>query len=261
MVAYKGGTREEPNLTEWEQPTQTKEERAPVSEHLPGCNSKTCWEMAETALIKAGALEQDAPHYRAARMSREAEAITNKLSVILRQRARRYGLKMTKKGYVRLRQLLEHPLMRMHKQAAVEKVVRQDEERKYQIVRGDDEELHIRAVYGHALEMRIDAELPKVEVTDLPNKLANYETERAIHNILRQGILSWGKQHVILSEAIPKPGERHHRAPEGKRAVYTSWIPDARRRMELPSSEHQGDSCWPRAKQMQNSEEGYPRGP
>ena len=90
------------------------------------------------------------------------------MSMILRHTARDFGLNMNKEGFVDVEELISHPTMRNLTREDIEIVVSQDMGKRYEIVEGNEGRLHVRAVYGHAENLRIDNQLPTVSETELP---------------------------------------------------------------------------------------------
>lgn len=128
------------------------------------------------------------------------------------------GLEVSKEGFVELYALVEKIKERYPwvDEEHVEKIVREDERGRYEIVNGK-----IRARYGHTIEVSIDLPLADVK------KLYHGTTEETVRKILSRGLKPMERKKVHLSRSIEdaiEVGKRRTRKPvileiDGERAM------------------------------------------
>ena len=142
------------------------------------------------------------------------------MSMILRHTARDFGLNMNKEGFVDVEELISHPTMRNLTREDIEIVVSQDVRKRYEIVEGNEGRLHVRAVYGHDENLRVDNQLPTVSETELPAHVAIFDLKRTARRVLTYGLPGWGRNNIVLEATIPEPGKEHPRAKPRADAIF-----------------------------------------
>lgn len=135
------------------------------------------------------------------------------LSFILRHNPEKYNIKLDKKGYASLEDILEVLNDRFKNQDisidTLKTMIEKSEKKRYEI-KNDK----IRAYYGHSFKKKI--EFPELKENEYPKELYHGTTPNAFKKIKNEGIKKKGRQYVHLSEDIKtaiKVGKRRSKRP------------------------------------------------
>ena len=179
-------------------------------QHLPGCCEKNCISKMSENMEEEGGREPDAPICLAAQVGQPYRKVRlgKLLCSILRHRAGHMGIPVTKDGYVPLEQLMRHPVMDTYNMKEVLQLEREDEKKRYKIVRDRHNKLHIRAQNGHSQSMPVDIKFKEVTADELPQFVAHGTVRSSISSILERGLSSAMRHYIHLLEEVPEPGSR-----------------------------------------------------
>ena len=143
--------------------------------------------------------------------------ISKGLSQVLRHEAEKLGLSIRADGYVNVDEVLQCSRVAKLKVtvADVERVTRDSNKQRFQLLLGPDGHLLIRAVHGHSMKIVEDRELMRpltADDADLPWHCVHGTYKRLLPDILKQGLRAGGRagqasrNHVHFATRAPGGG-------------------------------------------------------
>ena len=134
--------------------------------------------------------------------------ISKLMAYILRHNPAEFGVELDERGFASLSDLLRglRKVFPDVTRTEVEEIVREDPKGRYEL-RGE----RIRALYGHSIPARLDAEPVRP-----PERLFHGTSRRSVGSILKEGLKPMGRRFVHLSlsrEDAFAVGRRHDSSP------------------------------------------------
>ncbi|KAI8805311.1 phosphotransferase KptA/Tpt1 [Cladochytrium replicatum] len=129
--------------------------------------------------------------------------LSKNLSYILRHGAEKHRIPIRPDGYMLLDDLLKDPKFRDVTLTQIQRVVENNDKKRFTLTQHPDGTWMIRANQGHSMETVSDLELVPLSIDTVPETVVHGTTRRAWGTIRNEGLCRMGRLHIHFAVGLP----------------------------------------------------------